>query len=92
MAENKIQAKIIKYLKAKGAYVVKTMTTNRNGVPDILCCYKGRFIGIEVKDVGKISNASALQLHNMEEIIKAGGLSIVADSVKTVEILFDNLN
>lgn len=83
MKEQDIQAKIQKYIKAIGGYVVNTITTNRAGVPDLLCCVKGRFIGIEVKMPGK--KASPLQLANGIMIEDAGGFFIVATSVDEVK-------
>jgi Holliday junction resolvase-like predicted endonuclease len=35
MPEKKLQAEIIKYLKSKGAYVLKNDATYRTGVPDL---------------------------------------------------------
>jgi len=83
MKEQDIQAKIQKYLKARGAYVIKTITSNRAGIPDILCCLEGRFIGIEVKLPGK--QASPLQLANGTMIEAAGGLFLVATSAEEVK-------
>jgi len=82
MKEQDIQAKIQKYIKARGGYVVKTITSNRAGIPDILCCIDGKFIGIEVKMPGK--TASPLQLANGDLIESAGGLFLVATSVEEV--------
>lgn len=85
MSEQKFNKKVQDYLKAKGCYVIKTIATNRAGVPDILACCNGRFIGLEGK-FGK-NTASALQQHNIAEIKKAGG---IAGTVTTLEEV-DNL-
>jgi len=82
MKEQQLQSKIIKYLTALGAYVVKVITASKAGVPDIICCYKGQFIGIEVK-VG-YNKTSALQDYNLKAIEEAGGIGIVAYSVEDV--------
>ena len=55
----------------------------RAGIPDIICCYKGQFIGIEVKDYG--NGPSELQLAHGRQIVRAGGKFIVAYSVKDVQ-------
>ena len=47
----------------------------RSGVPDLLVCCNGRFVAIEVK--AENGRPSELQLHNIEEIKKAGGIAIV---------------
>ena len=72
--ENKIKA----YLKSKGAYFVKYFGCGytQAGVPDILCCYKGKFIAIEVK--AQKGRVSELQKYNIEQIQKAGGIAFVS--------------
>lgn len=83
MTEQKTQTKIIKYLESIGAYVVKNISTSRNGVPDIIACYKGQFIAIEVK--AKNGKSSKLQKYNIEKIKQAGGVAFVARSVEDVK-------
>lgn len=75
--EKKFETKVRKYLESKGAYVVKYFGCGftQAGVPDLLCCYKGRFIALEIKsDKGK---ASELQLYNVRKINAAGGMALV---------------
>lgn len=85
MTEQTIQRAIIDYLTKEGAYVVKVITASKKGVPDLLACYKGHFVGIEVKKPTTKANASELQLYNIKKIHEAGGLAIVAWDVKGVE-------
>jgi hypothetical protein len=60
-----------------------------SGVPDIICCYRGRFIGFEVKsDKGK---ATVLQELTIRQIIKAGGIALVVRSVEEVKSVIDSL-
>lgn len=60
--ETSIQQKIQDYLKNIGGYCFKVHGEifMRAGIPDIICCFKGKFIGIEVKDYGNFP--SELQL------------------------------
>jgi hypothetical protein len=71
--ENKLKA----WLKHRGAWLLKYWgggVYTRAGVPDLLVCYKGRFIAIEVKgDNGRISDA---QRGEMAQIEAAGGVGI----------------
>jgi len=85
MREKSIENKIKSYLKSKGAYYVKYFGNqfSQVGVPDILACYKGRFIGIEVKN--EKGKTSPLQDINLQQIKNAGGYSLVARSVEDVE-------
>lgn len=78
MAQEKtFENKIKKYLKSKGCYEVKFFANSftRVGVPDVLACVNGYFVGIEVK--AQNGHPSELQLHNIEEIRKAGGFAYV---------------
>ena len=76
MTEQAIQRAIIKYLKTI-SYVVKIISATKAGVLDVIVCYKGRFIAFEVKTPDKKYNVSNLQQHNINEIIKNGGLAFV---------------
>ena len=74
MSEQAFQKKILDYLAEKGCYAVKTIVVNRRGIPDILACYKGQFIALEVKDDAGVTR---LQELNIEKIRKAGGKAMV---------------
>ena len=45
------------------------------GVPDVLSCYKGRFLGIEVKG-GSSYGLTELQKYNLRLIRQAGGIGV----------------
>lgn len=92
MKEKSIENKIKIYLKSIGAYYVKYFgnSFSQVGVPDILACYKGHFIGIEVKN--EKGKTSPLQDYNLEEIKKAGGYSLVARSVEDVEYIITDID
>jgi Holliday junction resolvase len=82
--EKQIENQIKKYLESIGAYFIKVHGSmfQRAGIPDILCCINGKFVGIEVKRVGGI--VSPLQTANIMKIQKAGGVAFVAYSVENV--------
>jgi Holliday junction resolvase len=77
--EKKVKAKVVEILKAHGAYYFfpSTFGMGRSGVPDIVCCYKGKFIAIECKANG--NKTTALQDREIELIKKAGGVAVVID-------------
>ena len=91
MREKNIENHIKRYLKSKGAYYVKYFGNqfSQVGVPDILACYKGKFIGREVKN--ETGKTSPLQDVNLEQIKQAGGISLVARSVEDVKQVIDTL-
>jgi hypothetical protein len=48
-----------------------------SGVPDIIACYKGKFVGIECKANG--NKPTALQQKHLRDISISGGISLVID-------------
>lgn len=89
MKEKLIENKIKNYLKSKGAYYFKHHGNqfSQAGVPDIIACYKGRFLGIEVKN--ETGKTTPLQDFNLKQINEAGGVGIVARCVEDVEKIID---
>ena len=77
--EKKVKMKVVEILKGFGVYYFYASTGGygASGVPDIICCYKSRFIGIECK-AGK-GKTTALQDKNIAQIIAQGGLAIVVN-------------
>ena len=75
--EKIFENKIKKYLRSKGCYVVKFFANSftKVGVPDLICTVNGYFLAIEVK--AQDGHPSELQLHNVEQIRKAGGFAYV---------------
>jgi Holliday junction resolvase len=71
--EKLVKDKIKKILKEHGVYYAMPMGTGygNSGVPDFLCCIKGRFLAIEAK-AGK-GIPTALQEKNIRDIEKAEG-------------------
>lgn len=81
--ESAIQSEILLYLKAKGYKAVNTMQLSKSGNADIIACCKGRYVEIEVKQVGKKSRE--LQLVKANETLEAGGLWLEAHSLNEVK-------
>lgn len=78
MAREKLfENKIKQYLDKKGAYYFKFFANayTKAGIPDIIVCLNGKFIGIEVKrEEGK---PSELQEYNLKKINDCGGYGIL---------------
>ena len=92
MKEQDIQCKIIKYLESVGAYVVKVVASNKSGTPDILACYRGIFLAVEVKRPETKTNVSELQEYNIKKIKEAGGVAIVSWDLDAVKATIENIN
>ena len=75
--EAKVKKVVIAQLKQLGAYYFYPVTGGygRSGVPDIIACLGGKFIGIECK-AGK-NKPTPLQEKNLKEILGAGGVALV---------------
>lgn len=91
--ERKVKKKVIEMLKARGAYYAMPVASGfgNAGVPDILACCNGRFVGIECKANG--GKATALQLSNLKQIENAGGMALIIDekSIATLSAVLGQL-
>ena len=89
--EAKIQKQIIDYLKkVPNLYFIKTIVSNRRGIPDIHLCYRGMYVALEVKRLGE--DATALQEYELSQIRKAGGFALVVRSVEDVRQVIETLD
>lgn len=75
--EKQFENKVKSYLKEQGCWVLKTWSNGiqREGIPDLLVCCNGYFLGIELK--AKDGKPSKLQEWNIDQINKAGGIGII---------------
>lgn len=80
--ESSLVLRAKKYIKENGGYVVKTAPPIEAGTPDLLVCWHGRFVGIELKAKGK--KPSLLQHARMEAIRASGGHAFWADNMESV--------
>lgn len=90
--ESVLQTRIIKYLEAQGAVVVNPFTSrySKKGTPDLLVCFLGFFIAIEVKAPGETPNE--LQLLRLERVRQAGGYAIWTDNIEDVKELINDIS
>jgi Holliday junction resolvase len=83
-SESSIQKAILKLLNARDdVWAVKTITTNRNGTPDIIASVGGHFVAIEVKAAKGV--IAPLQTYQIDLINKTGGTASVARSTGEVK-------
>jgi pantoate kinase len=89
--ESKVKKRVKEILAQVGAYYAMPMGTGfgNSGVPDFLVCKGGLFYGIECKAGG--NKPTALQLKNLDDIRKAGGIALVIDETN-VETLRKELD
>ena len=89
--EAMIQAEILRYLRSLGTlcWVIKAAICNERGVPDLLCCYRGRFVAFEVKQPS--GNLTKLQEATIQRIKDAKGKAYKVSSVEEVKSILANL-
>ena len=92
MKEADIVRKIMNYLKSVPhcfAWKEHGGMYGTAGIPDIIACYQGGFIALEVKtETGK---TTALQEATMKKIRNAGGQAYVVRSVEEVKAIFEEV-
>ena len=91
--EAKVKKRAVVQLKTLGAYYFYPVTGGygKSGVPDIVACYKGLFLGLECK-AGK-GKATKLQELNLKQIGEAGGYALIVneDNVDDLRVLLTEL-
>lgn len=63
-----------------------------HGIPDLIVCYRGVFVALEVKAPGKAGTATPLQKMQIRHINMAMGYAIECDSLETVKALFADID
>jgi len=74
--ESKVKKAVKIMLDAQGAYYFSPATGGygRSGVPDLIVCYRGKFIAIECKAGDNVP--TALQNRELERIYNMGGYAL----------------
>jgi Holliday junction resolvase len=85
--ERKVKKKVVSILDEFGAYYFYSVTGGygRSGVPDIVGCYKGKFIAIECK-AGK-GKTTALQDKNINAIRAQNGRALVVNEDNIADVI-----
>ena len=89
--EKKVKNKVVQILKQYEAYYFfpATYGMGRGGGPDIVCCCRGNFIGIECK--AGSNKPTPLQARELTAIKEAGGISCVINE-SNLSLLTNILN
>ena len=98
MAEEKVKEKWVKkkvvdHLKSLGVYYFFPVASGwmSSGVPDIICCVKGKFVAIECK-AGK-NKTTAIQDKNIDSIRLNKGVAMVIneDNLEFMKMVINEL-
>ena len=84
--EKKLKTDAINWLNRQNVWIftqpMNKRTRGKRGVPDIIGCYRGRFVAFELKAAG--GRLEPAQVGECERIRAAGGVAIVAYSLGDV--------
>lgn len=91
--EGKVKDAVKKELKKRGIWYYMPVQNGMGvaGIPDIVGCWNGWFVGIECKAPGKLTNLSVNQKRRLQEIEDAKGLALVIDDVETLRVILDGI-
>jgi len=89
--ETRIQQNIQKAVRKRGGYVIKIHGSPMMpvGTPDLLACYRGCFVAMEVKTPETRDNVSPVQRLRLKEIKQAGGGAYVVWTVAQANKVLD---
>ena len=89
--EGKVKEKVKAILKRRGVWycMPRGQTYGRAGIPDFLCCHKGRFIAIETK-AGR-GKATPLQMRELKDLFRHQGIVLIVreDGMDELEYALD---
>lgn len=80
MLESQLQSKMIKLAEASGWYVLKLLSTNKPGIPDLYMYRDGRTVFVEVKREG--GKPRPLQQYRIKELNEIGVEAMACDSIE----------
>lgn len=93
--ESRLSAKILKRLRGEGYFCFKVHGNEMMmaGLPDIIVCADGVFIGLETKMPDKRNNVSPRQAYVHEKIRNArGGCYVVCSEKEALRKVADHIN
>jgi Holliday junction resolvase len=84
--ESRVKAKVSAILKKHNVYFFYPATGGygRSGIPDVIACVRGRFVGIECK--AGDNNPTALQQRELQRIIDSLGRALVVRETNLDEL------
>lgn len=91
--ESRVVKAILAALRKRGGFWNKTHGNPlvTRGLPDIIGCYRGRYIALEVKR-SPDESPTKLQAYRISEITRAGGVARVISSVEEALALLDRID
>jgi Holliday junction resolvase len=87
--EGRVKKAVKKLLDTHGVYYYMPVQNGMGivGVPDIIACWRGKFLAIETKAPGRKHTVTANQKMQLEKIAASGGIAVVVDDPADIEKL-----
>lgn len=94
MKESDLVMKTMKALRARAGWWVKIHghPAQESGIPDIVGCYQGYFVAIEMKLPGEVGDVSPRQRMQLERIRRAKGVSVVCTTPQEALAVLDKID
>lgn len=91
--ESRLSRQIMDALRQEGHFCFKVHgnATMMAGLPDVVVCAQGLFVGLEVKLPENRNGATKIQRHRANEIWRAGGECLVVCSVREAKQVVANV-
>lgn len=91
--ESALSRRMAATIRARGGFVFKVHggPTMMNGLPDLVGCYKGYFIGLETK-MPEGDDPTPIQRLRHKQIRASGGITAVVRTVKQVNYILDKID
>jgi hypothetical protein len=90
VSESTIQGRIITWLRRLPDCFAFKADVSLRGVPDVVCCYQGKFIAFEIKR--QRGEATPIQLATFWLIQKAGGQAYIVNTLEQVQEIMKGLD
>jgi Holliday junction resolvase len=90
--EKNVEDAIKAYLVRKGAFTIKVFANEMQGkgLPDLIVCYKGRYLAFEVKAPN--GRVAKIQKATLRRIAKAGGIIASPRSLDEVRTIIEQID
>ena len=89
--EGRVKQAVKRWLTARGIWHYMPVQNGMGvvGIPDLICCWNGKFLAIETKAPGKRNHTTANQDRQLTLIHQAGGAALVVDDVTQLDHYFE---
>lgn len=93
MLESALSKKIARRIRDRGGWARKIPGGPHGaGLPDVIGCYRGYMLGLEVKRPGKESTVTTLQRETLNAMKTGGAIAVVITSVRHVDRILDRID